>query len=88
MVREKVTVKAKSGLHARPANLLIKTAQKYKCKVEIEVDNKIFNAKSLIGILAAGIDCGTEVSVICTGDDEEAASKEVVELITGDMGEE
>lgn len=87
MVKEEVVVIAKSGLHARPANMLIKTAQHFESKVEIEVENKIFNAKSLIGILAAGVDCGTKISVVCTGSDETDACRAVVDLIAGGMGE-
>ena len=87
MTKENVVVIAKSGLHARPANMLIKTAQHFNSKVEIQVENKAFNAKSLIGILAAGVDCGTEISVVCTGDDEKEACRAVVDLIAGGMGE-
>lgn len=87
MVKKKVVVVAKSGLHARPANLLIKKAQHYHSKVEIAVDGKLFDAKSLLGILAAGVDCGTEIEVICEGPDEEDACEAVYELIAGGMGE-
>ncbi len=87
MVKKKVVVIAKSGLHARPANLLIKEAQHFDSKVEIFVNDKLFNAKSLLGILAAGVDCGTEIEVICTGEDEKEACEAVVNLIASGMGE-
>jgi len=87
MVKKKVIVTAKSGLHARPANLLIKKAQHYRSKVEIAVDEKRFDAKSLLGILAAGVDCGTEIEIVCEGPDEQDACEAVSELIAQGMGE-
>lgn len=87
MIKKKVLVTAKSGLHARPANLLIKEAQHFNSTVEICVNDSLYNAKSLLGILAAGVDCGTEIQVVCTGEDEEAACEAVVKLIAGGMGE-
>lgn len=87
MIKKKVLVTSKSGLHARPANLLIKEAQHYHAAVEICVNNSLYNAKSLLGILAAGVDYGTEIEVVCTGEDEEAACDAIVKLIAGGMGE-
>ena len=87
MIKKRVVVVSRAGLHARPANMLIKTAQHYNSQVEIAVDEKRFNAKSLLGVLAAGVDCGTEIEVICTGTDETAACEAITELIAGGMGE-
>lgn len=87
MVKRKVVVAAKSGLHARPANLLTKEAQHFHSAVEISVDGTLYNAKSLIGILAAGVDCGTEIEVVCEGTDEKEACEAVTKLIAGGMGE-
>jgi phosphocarrier protein len=87
MVNEKVVIVSKSGLHARPANVLIKTAQKFSSKVEIGVNGNKYNAKSLLNILAAGVNCGTEIEVICSGDDEKEACKTVIEVIKDGLGE-
>jgi len=87
MIKRRVVVTAKTGLHARPANMLIKAAQHYNSQVEIEVEEKRFNAKSLLGVLAAGVDCGSEIEVICTGPDEEAACVAITNLIAGGMGD-
>jgi len=87
MVNEKVVIVSKSGLHARPANVLIKTAQKFASKIEIAVNGNKYNAKSLLNILAAGVNCGTEIEVICNGDDEKEACKKVIEVIKDGLGE-
>lgn len=88
MVKKKVVVVSKSGLHARPANVLIKNAQQFKSKVEIRIDHQTFNAKSMLGILAAGVNRGEEIEIICTGEDEEDACKAIVKIIKDGLGEE
>lgn len=87
MTKKKVTVVAKTGLHARPANMLIKEAQRYQSTVEIAVDGNIFDAKSLLGILAAGVNCGMEIEILCSGPDEAAACEGITELIENGMNE-
>ncbi len=87
MKKENVVVIAKTGLHARPANNLVKKAQHFNSKIEIGVNGKIYNAKSMLGILAAGVNCGTEIEIICTGDDEVEACKQIVKLIREDLDE-
>jgi phosphocarrier protein HPr len=84
MVKENVIVMAKAGLHARPANNLVKKAQLFKSKVEISVNGKVYNAKSMLGILSSGVNCGTTVEVICTGEDEAEACMQIVQLLKED----
>lgn len=88
MVREKVKVVSKSGLHARPASTLIKLANRFEAKVEIMCgDNKIINAKSILNVLGAGIDCGMEIELVCEGADEQEALSELVQAIKDGLGE-
>ena len=37
--------------------------------------------------MAAGIKCGTEITLICDGEDEEEAMKTVSQAIEGGLGE-
>ena len=41
--------------------------------------NKVVNAKSVISILASGVGCGDEITLIAEGPDEEEALKAVSE---------
>ena len=45
MYQQNVTVKNKTGLHARPAALFVQTANKFKSEVFIEKEGKKVNAK-------------------------------------------
>ena len=51
MKETELTIKNKLGLHARAASLFVKTAEKFKCGVEMEKDGIRVNAKSIMGIL-------------------------------------
>ena len=88
MVKKTVVVTAKTGLHARPANMLLKKARQYESEVEISVGGERFNAKSLLSILSAGAENGKEIEVICTGPDEESACEAIVDLVAHGMLDE
>ena len=55
--------------------------------VNLECGEKRIIAKSVLNVMAAGIKCGTEINLICDGEDEEAAMKTLTEAIEGGLGE-
>jgi phosphocarrier protein len=81
MVTKEVVVKNSTGLHARPATLLVKKASSFKSDVSIEFNGRKANVKSLIGVLSLGVTKNSTVKVIASGDDENLAVEEVVKLI-------
>ena len=88
MVSKKVKVVNPSGLHLRPAGVLSQTAMKFKSRTLIECGEKHIVAKSVLNVMAAGIKCGTEITVACDGPDEEEALKTITEAIESGLGEE
>lgn len=85
---KKVTIKNKQGLHARPAALLVQTANRFKCEVEILKGREKVNGKSIMGImtLAAGVD--TNLTIRTSGEDAQLALDEIAKLISSNFGEE
>lgn len=81
MVSKEVIVKSATGLHARPATLLVKKASSFKSDISIEFDGKKANVKSLIGVLSLGVTKNANVNVIASGDDEALALEEIVKLL-------
>jgi phosphocarrier protein HPr len=81
LVTKDVVVKNSTGLHARPATLLVKKASSFKSDVSIEFNGRKANVKSLIGVLSLGVTKNSIVKVIASGDDESLAVEEVVKLI-------
>lgn len=81
MRRKTVEVKGEAGLHARPASDFVNTAQRFKSDVQISVDGKTFDGKSILGILSMGIAKGTEIEIIVSGTDEEEALEALTSLV-------
>jgi Phosphotransferase System HPr (HPr) Family len=87
MLVKQMVIKNKSGLHARPASLLVQTASKFKSSINIEFEGKMINAKSIISILAGGINSGAEIKLIIGGEDEEKAGQSISSLVDSCFGE-
>ena len=87
MVSKTLTVVNPSGLHLRPAGVLSQTAMKFKCDVIIECGEKRIVAKSVLNVMAAGIKCGTEITLICDGEDENEALATITKAIEDGLGE-
>jgi phosphocarrier protein HPr len=87
MLSKTLTVVNPSGLHLRPAGVLSQTAMKFKCDVLIECGEKRIIAKSVLNVMAAGIKSGTQITLICDGEDEAAAMETISKAIESGLGE-
>ena len=80
-------IKNKLGLHARPAALLVQTANRFKCEIEIEKDGEKVNGKSIMGIMTLAAGVGTPITVYTSGEDAKQAMEEISKLILNNFGE-
>ena len=87
MISEKITITNEQGLHMRPAGVLAKAAAKYPCSVKLVVGEKEINAKSIMMIIGGCIKGGTDVEVVCNGEQEEEALAEIKQLAENHFGE-
>lgn len=75
----KVTIP--QGIHARPASLLVKEINKFKCKSVIKKGEKTVNAKEILAIMSLGIKQGDTITITFYGEDEEEALKAVEKFL-------
>lgn len=87
MVNQKVVIKNPTGLHLRPAGVLCNEAMQFASKITFRYGREIANAKSVLSVLGACIKSGSEIELICEGEDEEAALKSMVAVIENGLGE-
>lgn len=87
MVSQKVIISNPSGLHARPASVLVQAAGKCQSDVILVYGEKRIQAKSILNLMAAAIKSGSEVVVECSGETEEEDLKKLVPLIENGLGE-
>ena len=87
MISKKVILKNETGMHARPASELAKIASSFKSNIKLIVNEKEFNAKSVLNIMSAGIKQNTEIEIKCDGEDAIEAIKRIEELFENNFGE-
>lgn len=63
------------GIHARPAGMLVKEANKFTSKVEIGKDGKFADAKRIFGVMGLGAKKGNEITIKAEGEDEVQAAE-------------
>jgi len=81
MYEKQISVKCKSGLHARPASLLVKISDQYKSKIEISDGIKYVNINSIIAILSLAVKVGNNIIIRADGEDEIVAVDAVIKLL-------
>jgi len=82
-----VIVKNPQGIHARPADLFVKIAQRYPCTVEIVKGSLRVDGKSILDILTLAAVEGTTLSIEATGENAEVALEELVRLVDNNFEE-
>jgi phosphotransferase system HPr (HPr) family protein len=85
-----LTVTHPVGLHARPATLFVKSANKFQSKITVKnvsTDSKFIDAKSIISILTLGVQKGHQIQVTATGVDADEALRSLTELVESNFGE-
>ena len=87
MVSKELKITNPTGLHLRPAGNLCKEAMRYKSKVTFNYHGNVANAKSVLSVLGACIKTGDVITLICEGDDEEEALKDLAAYIENGLGE-
>ncbi len=88
MIRKKIKIVNKYGLHARPASLLVKTAGKFKSNIQLAKDGYVVNGKSLLGVMSLAAEPGSEIEIIAEGEDEQEAVAAIEALIMDKFNEE
>lgn len=77
MVEKQFTVIDEAGIHARPASLLVSTANKFESDVFLVHNGKDVNLKSILGVMSLGIGSGDEFAIRAEGTDEQEALIEI-----------
>lgn len=83
-----VVVANQLGLHARPAGVLAKEAQRFNADILIAVDDQEVDAKSILDILTLAAGQGSSLELRAMGDDAEAALNALEKLFRSRFGEE
>ena len=78
----------KLGIHARPAAMFVKTANRFHCDIFVEKDGERVNGKSIMGLMMLAAGPGSKLTVHAQGHDASQALAEIETLIKRKFDEE
>ncbi|MEN2998278.1 MAG: HPr family phosphocarrier protein [Brevinematia bacterium] len=81
MIRKKFVIKAKYGVHMRPAVRIYDAIKDFRSKVEIKKDDNVVDARSTLGLIILNILPGDTIEVIANGIDEQQVIDKLTDLI-------
>ena len=82
MTQKSVTIK--TALDARQAAYFVQTAGKYEAEIQVSIEEKRINAKSIMGMMTLDLGPGAQVQVSIDGDDESAAIEKIEAYLSAD----
>ncbi len=87
MISRTVTIQNRAGIHARPAALIVQTANQFESQIFFEKDSNRVNGKSIMGIITLGASYNTSLTVVAEGRDEAAAVDAIEKLFANKFEE-
>jgi len=85
---KELTVQNKLGIHARPAALFVKTANRFACDIFVEKDGEKINGKSIMGLMMLAAGPGSKLTIHASGADAQLAIAEIEALVKRKFDEE
>jgi phosphocarrier protein HPr len=85
---KELTISNKLGIHARPAALFVKTANRFVCEIFVEKDGEKINGKSIMGLMMLAAGPGSKVTLHVRGADAAQAIVELEALVQRKFDEE
>ena len=85
---KELTIVNKLGIHARPAALFVKTANRFACDIFVEKDGEKINGKSIMGLMMLAAGPGCKLKVHAEGHDASQALSEIETLLSRKFDEE
>lgn len=87
MAEKQVTIVNKLGMHLRAAAVFIETANKFKSQVHLRKEKRSVNAKSIMGLMTLGAACGSQITIVAEGPDEQEALAALARTVENRFGE-
>jgi len=87
MKQIEIVIQNRTGLHARPAKVLVNLAKQFKSNISLQHGGKRANAKSMVSVLTLGAASGSGITVQANGVDEEKAIAEIEAAILSGLGD-
>ena len=80
-IAKDLVVSNKLGVHARPAAMFVKVANKFESDIYVEKDGETVNGKSIMGLMMLAAGPGSRLHVRASGSDASQAISELEALL-------
>ncbi|HEY0791815.1 MAG TPA: HPr family phosphocarrier protein [Chthoniobacterales bacterium] len=80
-IQKEVTILNKLGLHARPAAMFVRVANRHRAEIWVEKDGEQVNGKSIMGLMMLAAGQGTRLLLSAEGADAPTALQELQNLV-------
>ena len=78
-------IKDNLGIHARPAVMLVKEAEKFKSEITFTTKGKTADAKKIFALMSLAAKQGDEIKVTISGEDEENAQQTIQTFLNNNL---
>ncbi len=87
-ITKELVVTNKLGIHARPAAMFVRTANRFDCDIFVEKDGEKVNGKSIMGLMMLAAGPGSKLMLHAEGGDAARAAVELEALVKRKFDEE
>ncbi|MGV2874547.1 phosphocarrier protein HPr [Macrococcus capreoli] len=81
MEQQSYVIIDETGIHARPATMLVQTASKFESDIQLEYNAKKVNLKSIMGVMSLGVGKDAEITIYAEGSDEKEAIAAITDVL-------
>ena len=81
LLRKRLHIRSRQGLHARPAALFVRVANRFKAIIRVRKGRQEVDGKSIMGLLTLAASRGSTIQVTAKGADAHEAMHALEQLI-------
>lgn len=81
-------IRNRLGLHARPAAMFVREANRHKCEILVEKDGERINGKSIMGLMMLAAGMGSKIRITASGPGAQEAVQALLHLVERKFDEE
>ena len=82
LLKRKIHIRSRQGLHARPAALFVQVANRFKSKIHVRKGRRVVDGKSIMGLLTLAAERGATIEVTIKGSDAKEALHALEQLVS------
>ncbi len=83
-IKKRIKIANSQGLHARPASIFVRIANKFESDVTVKKGSERVNGKSIMGLLTLAASEGSTIEIEISGPDADRAMQELEQFLMSD----